>query len=640
MQLHNRKWAVISIVALASIILAACAPQTVEVPVTVIVEGTPVVQVQEVTPTPQPVDKTLIVCQGQEPDSLYGLGTDMLASANIQEAFRDGPIDAATYAYQPVILDKLPSLKDGDAALTSVEITDGAFPTANSNGDVVTATAGTEYWTLDANGDLAKATFDGTPLKVVQLSATFKIKDGITWQDGEPLTADDSVFGYELTMNPDTPTSKFGTDRTASYVANDASSTTWTGIPGWVDSTYYINFYGPYARHAYGTISAAEMLTNEEVTRKPLGWGAFKVDEWVAGDHLTLSRNENYFRAGEGLPYFDTVIWKFVPDTNQALAQLLAGQCDMGTQDLAFDGQGPLLVQAEAQGVLKPYFVTGTTWEHIDFGIVSAPDYKRAAGADLFQDVNIRHAFAYCIDRQSLVDNFLYGRSTVINSYIPAEHPLYAGDALTTYPFDAEKGKGLLEAAGWKDSDGDGIRDKGGVKLSVEYASTTADLRKNKVMPAVQAMLKDCGVDVTINAMPASKWFASGKDTPLRGRRYDLGEFAWLTGVEPGCDLYITANISNDSNGWGGNNNPGYSNAAYDSACQGQLSTLDPDKKKAFAIEAQKIFSEDLPVIPLFLRLKLAVTRPELVGVVVDPTQNTEMFKIEEFRIDESMMAP
>jgi len=634
MQLHNRKLTAFSLIVLASIVLAACAPQTVEVPVTVIVEGTPVVQIQEVTATPSPEEKTLIVCLGQEPDMLPQIGSDMLASANVREAFRDGPIDSATYAYQAVILEKLPKLADGDATLATVEITDGQYPTSNANGDVVTATAGTEYQTVDASGAVTKVTFDGSPLQVVQMTASFSILEGVSWEDGTPVTADDSVYGFELWASPDAAQSKFTTDRTTSYVADDENTVTWTGIPGWVDSTYYINFFEPYQRSVYGAMSVAELLADEGFTRDLGGWGPYQVDEWVAGDHITMSRHPYYFRAGEGLPAFDTVIYKFLAaDVNLALAQLLSGQCDIGTQEFGFESVGKLLVQAESEGVLRPYFVTGTVWEHIDFAMAPQADYSRAVGNDFFQTLEIRQAFTYCVDRQSLVDNFLFGRSAVMNTYIPADHPMYAADA-ATYAFDPEKGKALLEAQGWTDADGDGIREKGGVPLSVGYTSTTAALRKDQVMPAVVNMLKECGIDAQQTNLPASQWFAAGKDTPLRGMHYDLGEFAWLTGVEPGCSLYLTSEIPSDDNGWGGDNNPGYSNLAYDSACQGQLSSLDDAKKTEFAQEAQRIFAADLPVIPLFQRLKLAVSRPELAGVVIDPTVNTDLFKIEEFRIE------
>ncbi len=81
--------------------------------------------------------------------------------------------------------------------------------------------------------------------------------------------------------------------------------------------------------------------------------------------------------------------------------------------------------------IVKPIFVTGTTWEHVDFGINPVEDYARP---DFFEDVRARQAFAMCLDRQSVVDTILYGRSYVIDTYIPKEHPLYAGDRVTSWP--------------------------------------------------------------------------------------------------------------------------------------------------------------------------------------------------------------
>jgi peptide/nickel transport system substrate-binding protein len=102
--------------------------------------------------------------------------------------------------------------------------------------------------------------------------------------------------------------------------------------------------------------------------------------------------------------------------------------------------------------------------------------------------------------------------------------------------------------------------------------------------------------------------------------------------VEPPCELYKTDQIPSDENP-GGQNNTGYSNPAYDEACNRALGTLDPDEKKKWHAEAQRIFSEDLPALPLFVRLKIAVASPKVKNFIVDPTANSEMWNIEEFDI-------
>jgi peptide/nickel transport system substrate-binding protein len=302
---------------------------------------------------------------------------------------------------------------------------------------------------------------------------------------------------------------------------------------------------------------------------------------------------------------------------------------------MPLEDQSELLLKLEQEGVLTPLFITGTVWEHVDFGIDSVPEYERP---DFFQDLRVRQAFAHCLDRQSVIDSILYGRSIAIASYIPPEHPLYAGDMLTTYAFDPEKGKALLEEVGWVDGDGDGVREASGVEgiadgtlLEFKWGSTTATMRV-QYMQIFQQNLADCGFKVNLENMPSGQWFADGPEGPLGGRHFDVGSFAWLTGVQPPCNLYISDEIPTLENTWGGQNYPGFSNAEYDAACKAALASLPgTDAEAEFHKEAQRIFSEQLPVVPLFLRLKLAAFRPEVKNFIMDPTQNSEMWNIEAF---------
>jgi peptide/nickel transport system substrate-binding protein len=156
----------------------------------------------------------------------------------------------------------------------------------------------------------------------------------------------------------------------------------------------------------------------------------------------------------------------------------------------------------------------------------------------------------------------------------------------------------------------------------------------------------ECGIDVELYYLPASEWFADGPDGPLFGRRFDLGEFAWLTGVEPSCGLYLSDAITGPEDelipghydptktfgGWGNASDTGWINEEFDLACKKATGSLPgtADYEDGHK-EAQRIFSQEVPVIPLFLRLKVAAARPEVVNFGVDPTQNSELYNIYEF---------
>ncbi|MCB8978097.1 MAG: peptide ABC transporter substrate-binding protein [Ardenticatenaceae bacterium] len=648
---NTKKWALIAlIVALGAVVLAACTPTTETVTVevtrvvteTVVEEGQTVevtrvvtetvVETVEVEPDAQPAGpKDLIVCMAQEPDSLYWYGTSMLAAQAVQHAIYENLITTLSYDYQAQGLEKLPSLNDGDAVLESVEVNAGDT-VVNAGGEVVVVEDGTMLVTSD--GETVE--FAGEAVMMDRLVVDFTLK-ARTWSDGEPVKASDSIYSFNLLSDPDTPASKFTVERTASYEATGDLSTRWTGIPGYKDSTFFTNFWQPLPEHVWGSFSAAELLEAEESSRMPVGDGPFVVQEWIAGDSIRLTPNEFYYQ--EGLPYLNSVTYKFIPDTNQLIAQLLSGACDIGTQDGMDAGQAPFLIEAENNGLLTPYFQTGTVYEHIDFGVNSYGDYGDGVGRpDWFEDVRVRQAMTMCTDRQSMVDNILFGRSEVIHTYIPSVHPLYP-EGLTEWAYDVDAANALLDEAGFTDGDGDGIREDPatGTPFAVTLGTTTGNEMRQQLTQIFKENMLQCGIDVELYYLPSSEWFADGPDGVLFGRRFDLGEFAWLTGVEPSCSLYMTDSITGPEEegfgGWGNSNDTGWSNADFDAACKRALGALPgTEDYEQGHIDAQVVFSQEVPVIPLFLRLKVAAARPNVLNFGVDPTQNSEMYNI--FEID------
>ncbi|WP_374688379.1 peptide ABC transporter substrate-binding protein [Promineifilum sp.] len=654
--MSKKAWALAALfVLLGAVVLVACQPQaevqTIEV--TRVVEGesqtvevTRVVeQVVEVTvaPTEAPAQpKDLVICQSQEPETLYYYGGSMLAATNVHHAIYEDPYDTLSYAFQANGLEKLPSLEDGDATLSSVEVNEGDV--VLKVGDVVGPLAAGD---VVMNSDGEEVTFDGTPVMMDQLVADFTMKP-LVWEDGTPVKASDSVYSFNLLLDPDTPSTKYTAERTASYEATGDLTTRWTGLPGFRDSTYFINFWYPLPEHLWSGFTAAELLEAEESSRMPASYGAFKIEEWIAGDSIRLVRNENYYRADEGLPYLDSVTFKFIPDTNQLLAQVLSGQCDIVPEPGLEVADAPFLTEAEASGLLVPYFQTGTTYQHIDFAVDTFGDYTDTR-YDWFEDVRVRQAMIQCTDRQSMVDNLLFGRSEVIHSYIPSVHPLYPTEGLTEWAFDPEAGNALLDEAGYDQRDADGFRlDPDGNRFAPSLGTTAGNVLRAGMTQIFKENMAACGIDVQLYTLPASEWFADGPEGPLFGRRYDLGLFAWLTGVQPACELYMGNQIPGPSDeinprteqpfgsGWGGQNNTGWNDPEYDAACAQALGSLPgtPEYIEGHT-RAQQIFSEQVPVIPVFLSVKTGVTRPEVLNYGIDPTQNSHLYNIEEIDLQQ-----
>jgi peptide/nickel transport system substrate-binding protein len=613
-------------------------------------------------PTNPPSTRTLTVCMGAEPASLDFYRDHMYAQSVVLEAIYDGPIDNNGFSYQPVILEKLPSLADGDASIQPAAVQENDT-IVNDAGQVVQLQPGTVVRPYGCNLSTCAITWQGGPLEMAQMSATFTLLQGIRWSDGEPLTADDSVFGFEFANGctqeylnaPSEPCGTLGASgrttyaSTASYKALDQYTTQWVGLPGYLDQAYMTNFAHPLPRHLMKTNTPEQFL--QILAYKPIGWGPYKIDKWNPGAYIQMSKNPYYFRADEGLPHFDQLTFRFYgADEATTLAALQNGTCDLvdmeqGIKNLSLAG----LLEASQQGVVKPLISTTTSWENLDFNIrppQSIINSGAFAGWDLdgdgqgpFGDVRLRQAFALCMDRQQLVDSIFLGQSVVPDTYLSPSHPLYDSQA-AHWAYDPAAASALLDEIGWLDADHDpstprtasgvtGVPD--GTPLSLNLETTNAVLRQ-QVYDILSKSLAACGIQVNFQPYEAAEFFKAGADGRLYGRLYDLAEFSWMYITYPPCDLFMSSQVPSEENNWSGSNNPGFNDPAYDAACTTQLQSLPGGADYDQAVmESQRIFAEQLPVIPLFMREIHAAARPDMCGYSLDPTSNSDFSNIEAF---------
>jgi peptide/nickel transport system substrate-binding protein len=580
---------------------------------------------------------TLVIGQGQEPDTLYRLGGSMLAGSHILNSIYDGPIEGLDYDYQPVILEALPKIEEAGSGATL---------------EMVTVQAG-EHYVDPESQEVVTATAELPDLP--QITARFTMKEGLTWDDGTPVTADDSVFAHELACHPDTPQSKFTCDRTASYTKIDDRTVEWKGLPGFTDQTYFVNFYAPLPRHQVGADGTTTMenmepkalLEDEVFTRKPLSYGPFKVVEWVSGDHITLERNEYYWRKDEGLPLLDSVIHRFIPDPNALLAALKTGEVDVATQDGMDINQFDALEDAKESGEITPHYVVGTVWEHIDFNL-SPVDERVPLGACK----ELRQAIAYGTDRDTMVADIQKGQTQIQNTFVPQEHWAYPPeDQLVTYEYDAATAQQLLDDLGFSETNDQGVR-VAAKDIQCTIGTDVAGATKEQTIPAgtpleltlnttagndmrqattllFQQNMKDIGVKVNLDYLPADVVFEDGPDGPVFGRRFDLVEFAWLTGVQPPVSLYYCTEVPSADNSWAGQNATGWCNPEYDRLGKQAENTLERAEALPSYHQAQRLFMEELPVVPLFARVKVMATSPQVVNFRPNATVNSETWNIE-----------
>ena len=569
------------------------------------------------TPTTKP-DRLLTICLVNEPRSLFLYIATSSSEKTVLQAIYDGPFDIKGYTASPVILEKLPSLAGGDAILQEGTINPGDL-LADAGGNLVNLAEGVRYYPHSCTTQDCTKVYSGTsPVQMDRLVVRFTLRAGLQWSDGSSLTAADSVYSYEVARSLYPAAAPEVVSRTSTYKALDDRTVEWTGVPGFLDGQYQTKFFSPLPQHIWANIPPNELSTNQLSSQKPIGWGPYSIDEWVPGDHITLHANLLYFRAAEGLPHFDNLVFRFVADNSEALTAVLAGECDLADQAAGLESQTTSLLQLRDQGKISLDFQNGTAWDLLEFDVAPLSPDRPA----YFASPQVRRAVAMCIDRQAMLDNLSAGQMQLADLYVPPDHPLYNTDA-THYAFDPTAASELLTTAGWLDTDNDpstprvaqGVaRIADGTAFNVQYL-TADDPEHQAAAQLIQADLAQCGIQAKIDAQPAQQYLAPGPDGPVFGRNFDLAQFAWSTTIEPPCSLFLTSEIPGpypeSPKGWGGVNAGGYSNPAYDQACADAMHSLPDMPQYEQYANAQAIFADDLPVLPLYWHDRIVVGRPD-----------------------------
>ena len=629
---------------LLALLLPACAPTPV---VTPFATSTPTpVTTPLVTPTLEV--RSLNICLGEEPNTLYPYGNLNSAARSVLSAIYDGPMDVVEYGYEAIILEKIPTLEDGDAQITPASVSAGS-EVVDTNGDVILLNTGARVRPTGCRSNDCAIAYDGSStIQMDQMVVTFTLLEGLMWSDGAPLTTSDSIYSFTLASADVTPGSKFLIDRTEIYEAADEQTIQWWGKPGFIDPDYYTNFWMPLPEHAWSEFPPDELLRVDVSTQSPLGWGPYIIDEWEPGQRLHLVKNLNYFRAGSGWPKFDELNFLIFPDADAALSALVDGTCDVLDPSTRLDGHVGLLQQMRSDNQANLLTAQTMVMEWLGIGITPASyddnfDIEEDR-PDFFGDKRTRQAIALCRDRQRVVDTVLFGLSQVPDSYMPSDHPLHNAN-VQTYAFDPAAGSNILEDVGWLDHDRNPAtpRQALGVTnvppetpLILNYHTSSATQR-HQVVEIFTQSLSECGIGLNPIYSTASDFYAQGPGGPLFGRQFDLAQYAMgVNSLEPQCSWFTSSQIPNAENNWVGTNVSGYENLVFDAACQKALQTVSTDPEYAFHQEAQAIFAADLPSIPLYLRLKVAATRPDFCGFTLDPSASSALADIETFDYGEA----
>jgi len=630
----------IVVTCIALFLLVSCTSQTVVVTVTtepelIVVTATPM---PASVPTSGPEPNMLTICLDGEPDTLYLYGGSHLpATQHVLVTLYDGPIDYVNYEYQPVILEKLPSVADGDAVIRRTRVYTGDR-VVDSFGAVVNLEEGMRVRPAGCYADACAVEFDGQGLFMEKLEVTFVFRDDLKWSDGTLLTAEDSVFAYKIVSNPDTPGRRFLADRTVSYRALDEQRVKWMGLPGFIPADYVTNFFAPLPVHQLQGRSPRSLLSDAAIRRTPLSWGPYAVEEWVPGDRMILARNPFYFRADDGLPVVDRILFRFMSGAEGMVSELIAGGCDVVVNSSSLDSLIPLLQQLDSVGLVN--LVAGPSdggWQ-MDFGITPAAEPRRGS---LFADPSVRQAFVQCIDRRSIVDQATAGLGVEPDGLVPPGHPLFADATFANWDYNPVAGRALLGNVGWVDEDGDGIieaNDVAGVQEGAPFEVTLfVPVEDDEALQAAQmisANMIDCGVRIDVEPVFYEDLISPGPDGLLYGRRFDLALTRWDGEDVRRCDRYLSSEIPAEER-WNGTNVTGFVNLDYDAVCMDALGMLPGMRGYAAGYrEIQTILSDELPSLSLFFGARVALTRPGVSGFVLDATSGSLLWNIEEIVLE------
>ncbi len=500
--------------------------------------------------------------------------------------------------------------KDSEASRITLE------PLASFNNELeLVPFLAAEIPTLE-NGGIAK---DGK-------SVTWKLKKNVNWSDGKPFTADDVIFTYEFISNPKVGTTTSGTYEIIKNIEKIDDHTIKINFksvtPGW-----YSVFVGTEGmilpRHIFQAYNG-ENARQAPGNLKPIGTGPYRVVEFKPGDVVVYEANPN-FREAKQLE-FERLELKGGGDAASAARAVL----QTGDADYAYN------LQVESN-VLKPLEATGKGKVISNFGALmerilinqtdpnkTTPDGERSSlkfPHPFFSDPKVRQALSLAINRE-IIANQLYGilgKSTsnfVVN-------PAQVVSPNTTYQFNLEKAAKLLDEAGWKDTNNNGIRDKNGVEMNLVFQTSVNPLRQ-KTQEVIKQSLEQLGMKVELKSIDPSVYFSGDPANPDTTERFaaDLQLFSTgNTNPDPTAYLktYTCDQIPQKANNWIGNNYSRYCNPEYDALWKQATTEINPEKQKKIWIKMNDMLVNNYIVIPLIHRAEVEGVNKNLTGVELTP---------------------
>ena len=415
------------------------------------------------------------------------------------------------------------------------------------------------------------------------LSISFRLDSTARWHDGRPVRAQDVKFTFDLYTDPNVGAHKaplLGNIDSVS-VPDSLTAVFWykrRGSQQFLDATYHMYIV---PRHLLDSVPRAK-LAAAPFARNPVGSGRFRFRSWQAGQQLEIAADPDNYR---GRAHLDRVIWTIAPEFGATTIRLVTGDADF-LEMLTPEA----VAQVANNGSLKIVPYQGLTYAFLQFNLRAGDGSARPH--PLFGDRELRRALTMAVDRQRITTNVF---DTLASPAVgPFSRLVFTGwQQLRQIPHDVVAARALLDSLGWRDTNGDGMREKGGVPLAFTILAPTSSGTRRRGAVLLQEQFRAVGANVSVENLEIG---AFGERQ--RGRRFDATMSAWNTDPTPSGLRQTWTTIGSRASG--GSNFGSYESPAFDAAVDSALSASDPRRANAHWLRAFQTIVDDAPGIWLY----------------------------------------
>lgn len=456
------------------------------------------------------------------------------------------------------------------------------------------------------------------------IAITYKLHPDATWGDGTPVTSDDVVFTWEFGKHPQ------------SGVANREPYEIITAIDVIDAKTYRVHVNRlkfDYAQSGSFNLLPAHLERpifeanpteyrnrnsfDTDPTNPGLAFGPYKIAEIETGAHVVLEANPTWYGPK---PAFDRIRVRVIENTAALEANLLSGAIDMVAGELGLTIDQALAFEKRHADRFDITYKAGLIYEHIDLNLEKNP---------ILQDKRVRHALLHALDREALSEQLFGGKQPVAHASVSPLDWINDPD-VRTYPYDPDKAAALLDEAGWSDIR-DGVRhNSAGEPLSLEISTTAGNRSRELVQQVLQSQWQEVGVSVPVRNQPARVFFG---ETVTKRSYGAMAMFAWISAPEsvPRSTLH-SEQIPTEANNWSGQNYTGFASERMDQVIDRIELELDRAERKLLWKDLQDIYTDDLPVLPLYWRANPYIMPKWLKGIRPTGHLITTTMWVEEWR--------